>query len=69
MADQGDRERMTRIGEHLVHAGVTVRWIDGWETRGATWPRVPVGLIDHHEGSELLDDAVILCLDWTGPAA
>jgi serine phosphatase RsbU (regulator of sigma subunit) len=29
------------------------------------------GLLDYHEGGELLDDAVILCLDWTGkkPAA
>lgn len=51
MADEGDRNRMRRIGEHLVHAGVTVRWIEGWETRGATWPRVPVGLIDHHDAS------------------
>ncbi|MBC6457223.1 GAF domain-containing SpoIIE family protein phosphatase [Actinomadura sp. HBU206391] len=24
------------------------------------------GLLDYHEGGELLDDAVILCLDWTG---
>ena len=51
MADDGDRERMTRIGQHLAHAGVTVRWIEGWETRGATWPRVPVGLVDHHDAS------------------
>lgn len=51
MADDGDRERMTRIAQHLEHAGVTVRWIDGWGTRGATWPRVPVGLIDHHDAS------------------
>jgi serine phosphatase RsbU (regulator of sigma subunit) len=29
------------------------------------------GLLDYHEGGDLLDDAVILCLDWTGkkPAA
>ncbi len=26
------------------------------------------GLIDYHEGSELLDDAVILCIDWKGRA-
>ena len=51
MADDGDRERMTRIGQHLAHAGVTVRWIDGWENRGATWPRVPVGLVNHHDAS------------------
>ncbi|MFP3963906.1 GAF domain-containing SpoIIE family protein phosphatase [Actinomadura fulvescens] len=24
------------------------------------------GLLDHHEGTELLDDAVMLCLDWRG---
>ncbi len=51
MADDGDRERMTRIAQHLAHAEVTVRWIDGWDTRGATWPRVPVGLVDHHDAS------------------
>ena len=24
------------------------------------------GLLDHHAGAELKDDAVVLCLDWTG---
>jgi hypothetical protein len=23
-------------------------------------------LHDHHEGQELSDDAVVVCLDWTG---
>jgi serine phosphatase RsbU (regulator of sigma subunit) len=27
------------------------------------------GLLDYHEGGELLDDAVILCVDWTGRAS
>jgi serine phosphatase RsbU (regulator of sigma subunit) len=27
------------------------------------------GLIDYHEGSELADDAVVLCLDWNGGPA
>ncbi|MGH3381212.1 MAG: PP2C family protein-serine/threonine phosphatase [Actinoallomurus sp.] len=27
------------------------------------------GLLDHHEGVELADDAVVLCLDWTGRSA
>ena len=24
------------------------------------------GLLDYHEGAEIADDAVVLCLDWTG---
>jgi serine phosphatase RsbU (regulator of sigma subunit) len=26
------------------------------------------GLLDYHGGAELADDAVVLCLDWAGPA-
>ncbi|GAA0252504.1 PP2C family protein-serine/threonine phosphatase [Actinomadura nitritigenes] len=26
-------------------------------------------LIEHHEGTDLADDAVVVCLDWHGPAA
>jgi serine phosphatase RsbU (regulator of sigma subunit) len=27
------------------------------------------GLLDYYEGGEIADDAVVLCLDWTGPTA
>jgi serine phosphatase RsbU (regulator of sigma subunit) len=27
------------------------------------------GLLDYYEGGEIADDAVVLCLDWTGEAA
>lgn len=53
MADDGDRRRMLAIGQRMESWGVVVRWMPGWETRGATWARVPVGVIDHHDASSI----------------
>lgn len=51
MADAGDVARMRRIIGRLQAAGVTVREMPGWETRGATWTRIPRGVVDHHDAS------------------
>lgn len=53
MADSGDVRRMLAIGQDCERSGVQVRWMSGWETRGATWARVPVGIIDHHDASSI----------------
>lgn len=53
MADDGDRRRMQAIGDDMTRWGVEVRWMPGWETRGATWARVPVGIIDHHDAASI----------------
>lgn len=53
MADAGDVRRMRAVGELLERWGVTVRWMPGWDRRGETWPRVPVGIIDHHDAAPL----------------
>ncbi len=51
MADSGDIARMERILTRVEKAGVKVREMDGWRSRGRTFERVPVGLIDHHDAS------------------
>ncbi len=51
MASPGDVARMNRIIGHLKAAGVVVREIDGWRTRGRDWTRTPVGVWDHHDAS------------------
>lgn len=51
MADAGDVNRMRRIIARARARDVLVREMPGWETRGATWARVPVGIIDHHDAS------------------
>lgn len=33
--------------------GVVVREMSGWQTRGRTWARVPVGVVDHHDASSI----------------
>jgi hypothetical protein len=53
MADDGDRRRMQKIGDLLTSWQVQVRWMPGWETRGLTWARVPVGIIDHHDAASI----------------
>jgi hypothetical protein len=53
MADAGDVRRMAAIGADCERWGVVVRWMPGWDTRGATWARVPVGIIDHHDASTI----------------
>lgn len=53
MADDGDRRRMLAIGQRIESWDVVVRWMGGWETRGLTWARVPVGIIDHHDASSI----------------
>ncbi len=51
MVDSGDLARMERILTRVEKAGVKIREMDGWRTRGRTFERVPVGLIDHHDAS------------------
>lgn len=52
MADAGDARRMQAIIDRLRGTyGVEVREIAGWQSRGATWARVPTGIIDHHDAS------------------
>lgn len=51
--DAGDVARMRRIMARLRAAGVLVNECPGWEARGATWVRVPIGVIDHHDASSL----------------
>lgn len=53
MADAGDVRRMQAIGGLASSWGVVVRWMPGWESRGATWARVPVGIIDHHDAASI----------------
>lgn len=52
MADDGDRRRMQAIIDRCrrdYHLNVVE--FGGWETLGATWARVPVGIVDHHDAS------------------
>jgi hypothetical protein len=44
---------MLAIGQDCERWGVQVRWMPGWDTRGATWARVPVGILDHHDASSI----------------
>lgn len=53
MTDSGDINRMRAIGQDCERWGVRVTWMAGWEQRGGTWPRVPVGIIDHHDASSI----------------
>jgi hypothetical protein len=52
VADEGDRRRIQAIIDFARrNFDVHVVEVPGWQTRGATWPRVPVGIIDHHDAS------------------
>lgn len=53
MPDAGDVKRMAAIGRKVESWGVVVRWMPGWDSRGAAWARVPVGIIDHHDAASI----------------
>lgn len=53
MTDAGDIRRMAAIGRRVESWGVVVRWMPGWQERGLTWARVPVGIIDHHDAASI----------------
>lgn len=53
MADTGDVRRMQAVIDRLRKWQVEVKEISGWQSRGATWVRVPVGIIDHHDASSI----------------
>jgi hypothetical protein len=53
MPDQGDRARMRRIIMRMRSFNIVVREMPGHENRGATWPRVPLGVLDHHDASTI----------------
>lgn len=53
MADAGDVRRMQAIISRLRAWGVVDRQMPGWENRGLTWARVPVGIIDHHDAASI----------------
>lgn len=53
MTDAGDIKRMRAIGQDCERWGLVVRWMPGWDQRGATWARVPVGVIDHHDAASI----------------
>lgn len=53
MADAGDVKRMQAIIDRLRAFGVVDRQMPGWESRGLTWARVPVGIIDHHDAASI----------------
>lgn len=52
MADARDVARMAAIIDRCRRSyGVEVLEVPGWQVRGATWARVPVGIVDHHDAS------------------
>lgn len=52
MADAGDARRLRAIVDRARQVyGVEVLEVPGCYERGATWARVPVGIIDHHDAS------------------
>jgi len=52
VASAADVDRARAIVARLRSMyGVQVLELPGWDTRGADWPRVPVGIIDHHDAS------------------
>ena len=53
MPDAGDVARMRALATLLGRWDVLIRWMPGWESRGLTWARVPVGIIDHHDASSI----------------
>jgi hypothetical protein len=53
VTDSGDIKRMQAIGADLARWDVVVRWMPGWDQRGSTWSRVPVGIVDHHDASRI----------------
>jgi hypothetical protein len=53
MADAGDVERMQRIINRTRSYGIQVVEMPNWQSRGATWDRVPSYIIDHHDASTI----------------
>ena len=53
MADAGDVRRMQAVIDRLRRWDVVDRQMPGWESRGLTWARVPVGVIDHHDAASI----------------
>ncbi len=53
MADSGDVKRMQAIIDRLRAWDVVPREMSGWQSRGLTWARVPVGIIDHHDAASI----------------
>ncbi|HEY9354626.1 MAG TPA: hypothetical protein VIP28_15295 [Nocardioides sp.] len=52
MADAGDVRRMQAIIDRCRRDyQLEVVEFGGWQTLGATWARVPVGIVDHHDAS------------------
>ncbi len=52
MADDGDRRRLRAIIDRCRRDyDLDVVELPGCMERGATWARVPVGLVDHHDAS------------------
>lgn len=51
MGDAGDVRRMHAIINRVRGFGIQMFLQGGWEGRGAAYPRVPVGIIDHHDAS------------------
>lgn len=52
VADDGDRRRLRAIIDRCRRAyDIEVLEVPGCMDRGATWARVPVGIVDHHDAS------------------
>ncbi len=51
MASRADADRMREIVRRLRAGGVEVLELPGCYERGADWPRVPRGIVDHHDAS------------------
>lgn len=70
MADAGDARRMRAAIDLLRGWDVLVREISGWQARGLTWVRVPIGVIDHHDASSIKSgEWGSLGYELTGPLA
>lgn len=70
MADAGDARRMQAAIDRMRAWGVVVREMSGWQARGLTWARVPIGVLDHHDASSIKSgEWGSLAYELTGPLA
>jgi hypothetical protein len=70
MADAGDARRMQAAIDRLRAWDVVVREMSGWQARGLTFARVPIGVIDHHDASSIKSgEWGSLGYELTGPLA
>lgn len=70
MASTSDVRRMQAAIDLLRKWEVLVRLIGGWETRGGTFRRTPIGVVDHHDGSSIKSgEWGSLGYELTGPLA